>query len=236
MTNVKLKLMFFVLNALLTADFVHARPYSDLNITEFVKSYSNQNYTEDFHLPVDRDADTLIVAEDPIETQEESNRSSKTSLDAIVNGEQDRDEDLSKKFMKEQGGVLDLAQGDAEGFHKQFNISSAVLEGIFDAETGREEALAGILFRPEIEYNEDMPKFEFLISAKINESDIVKRNNISDNGSGNYTDGTRKIEYVELVELDKPTKIGENKSAYSLGNITGHEVENDVAPDTSKYL
>ncbi|KAJ0176388.1 hypothetical protein K1T71_007567 [Dendrolimus kikuchii] len=230
MTKVKLKLIFYILNSLLTAN---ARPYSDYNSTDIVIKFPNNNT---FHLPVDPNSDTLIVANDD-ETAEETNKSSKTSMDAMVSGEQNRDEALLLKSHKDQQDVLEMPKSDAEAIGKQLNISSSLLEEIIDSETDREETITDILFRPESEFAE-MPKFEFLIAAKINESDFTNKNlsrrgGYSDNSierDGNSSDIMKKIDYVELVEVIKDSK--ENNSAY-MANITGHEVDNDLAPDTS---
>ncbi|XP_075977899.1 uncharacterized protein LOC142977710 isoform X2 [Anticarsia gemmatalis] len=223
MTNVKLKLMFFLLNSLLTADIVHARPYSD-NTTDIVIKYSNNN----FSLPVDPNSDTLEVATD--EETRETDKSSKTDMRAMVNAEQDRDEDLSKKTMRDQNKVLEIHSRDADAFEKQLNISSSLLEDIINSETDREDTITDILFRPESEFAEDMPRFEFLIAAKINESEYGNRSVSESERDRNSSDVLKKVDYVELVEVDKPSK--ENRSAYMM-NITGHEVENDLAPDTS---
>lgn len=233
MTKVKLKLIFIILNSLLTTN---ARPYSDYNSTDIVIKFPNNNT---FHLPVDPNSDTLIVANDD-ETPEETNKSSKTSMDAMVNNEQNRDEALLLKSHKDQQDVLEMPKSDAEAIGKQLNISSSLLEEIIDSETDREETITDILFRPESEFVE-MPKFEFLIAAKVNESDFMnkslnRRGGYSDNSierDGNGTDVMKKIDYVELVEVIKDSK--ENSSAY-MTNITGHEVDNDLAPDTSEYL
>ncbi|XP_061716681.1 uncharacterized protein LOC133524593 isoform X1 [Cydia pomonella] len=229
MTNVKLKLMFFLLNALLTADIVHARPYSN-NTTDV---YINNNDT--FILPVEPNSDTLIVATDndghADQTVEETNRNSNTDMEEIVNAEQDRDEALSKKNMKEKDSVLEIKKDDAPGFEKQLNISSSLMEDIIDSETDRDETLTDILFRPASELVEDMPRFEFLISTKLNETDVYNRS-VKDGLSENSLEGrnrSRKFDYVELVEVLRPK--GDNKSAYFV-NITGHEVDNDLAPDT----
>ncbi|XP_052753482.1 uncharacterized protein LOC113520843 isoform X2 [Galleria mellonella] len=234
MTNVKLKLMFFLLNSLLTADIIHARPYSDRNSTDIIIKFSNNNNT--FNIPVDSNSDTLIVANDD-ETPEETNKSSNNQMEAIVNAEQDRDEAMSEKVMKDQISIADAEKKDAGGVEKQLNISGSTLEQIMNSETDRDETLTDILFRSESEFADDMPKFEFLIATRINESDTnrtVKDSGFSDNSLDrvrNSSDVLKKVDYVELVEVLKP-KISENKSAYSM-NITGHEVDNDLAPDTS---
>ncbi|XP_059052275.1 uncharacterized protein LOC131846872 [Achroia grisella] len=231
MTNVKLKLMFFLLNSLLTADIIHARPYSDGNATDIIIKFSNNNNT--FNIPVDSNSDTLIVANDD-ETPEETNKSSNHQMEAIVNAEQDRDVAMSEKVMKDQISIADADKKDSS--EKKFNISSSTMEQIIDSETDREETLTDILFRPDAEFDEDIPRFEFLIAARINESDTnrtVKDTGYSDNRldrGRNSSDVFKKVDYVELVEVLKP-KISENKSAYSM-NITGHEVDNDLAPDT----
>ncbi|XP_053610063.1 uncharacterized protein LOC128675028 isoform X2 [Plodia interpunctella] len=237
MTNVKLKLMFFLLNSLLSADIIHARPYSDKNNTDIVIKFTTDS-NNTFNIPVDSNSDTLIVASDD-ETPEETNKSSNNQLEAIVNAEQDRDEAMSKKVMTDQVSILEVNKKDAAAIENQLNTSSSVLDDIIDSETDREETLTDILFRPESEFTEDMPRFEFLIAAKINSSDVsnnrsvVKDDGFSDNRlekDRNSSDVLRKVDYVELVEV--PTKISENKSAY-LMNITGHELDNDLAPDTS---
>ncbi|XP_072949629.1 uncharacterized protein [Epargyreus clarus] len=235
MTNVKLKLMFFLLNSLLSADIVQARPYSGGNVTDIIMDFSNST----FSIPVNPNSDTLIVASEE-ETIEEMNKNSDTQMEAIVNAEQDRDEALSKKNMKEQTSVLGIAKDDAIAFEKQLNISSPLLDQMMDSESDREENLTDILFKSDSEFVEP-PRFEFLIAGKINESDVANRNLTKDNGFSdnnldkvdrNTSDVLRKVDYVELVEVLKPSKINENKSAYNLGNITGHEVDNDLAPDT----
>ncbi|XP_013186935.2 uncharacterized protein LOC106132144 [Amyelois transitella] len=235
MTNVKLKLMFFLLNSLLAADIVYARPYPDKNNTDIIiKFTSDSNNT--FNIPVDSNSDTLIVANDD-ETPEETNKSSNNQLEAIVNAEQDRDEAMSEKIMKDQVSILEVNKKDAAAIENQLNISSSVLDDIIDSETDREETLTDILFRPESEFAEDMPRFEFLIAGKINSSDVSNRSVVKDGGFSdnrlerNGSDVLRKVDYVELVEVLKPTKISENKSAY-LMNITEHEVDDDLAPDT----
>ncbi|CAF4931550.1 unnamed protein product [Pieris macdunnoughi] len=230
MTNVKLKLLFYLLNSLLSVDLVHSRPFS-ANVTDFI----NNNST--FTIPVDSNSDTLIVAngEDPAdETPEETNKSSNKQMEAIVNAEQDRDEALSEKVIKDQVSILEMTKNEAEAFEKQLNTSSALLESMIDSESDREETLTDILFRPESEFVEG-PRFEFLI-ARLNETDgnrtaVFSGNNL-DKVDKNFSDVLKKVDYVELVEVEKP-KIGENKSAYSFGNITGHDVDNDLAPDTS---
>ncbi|XP_045498569.1 uncharacterized protein LOC123696452 isoform X2 [Colias croceus] len=238
MTNVKLKLLFFLLNALLSADLVHSRPYSNKNVTEFFMNFSNNStYT----IPVDTNSDTLIVANEDDEqrnddeTPEETNKSSNKQMEAIMNAEQDRDEALSEKVIKDQVSILEMTKNEAEAFEKQLNTSSALLESMIDSESDREETLTDILFRPESEYIEG-PRFEFLIAARVNESDVNRTAVFSDNNldkvDRNSSDILRKVDYVELVEVAKP-KISENKSAYTLGNITGHDIDNDSAPDTS---
>lgn len=272
MTNVKLKLMFFLLNVLLTADIVHARPYS-YNTTDIVIKFNNT----DFNLPVDSNSDTLTVAHED-ETPEQTNRNSNDHMEAIMTAEQDRDKDLSKKFIKEQTNpeksdqkvniqmeaimnaekdrdqelskktmkehvMTEIPKKDAASIEKQINISSSLLEDIIDSETDREETLTDILFRQDAELVA-APRFEFLIAAKINETDVKNNSsntkggisdNSIDNSNRNSSDVLKKVEYVELVELLK-SKAGENSSAYSLGNITGHEVDDDLAPDTSEYI
>ncbi|CAG5045669.1 unnamed protein product [Parnassius apollo] len=235
MTNVKLKLMFFILNAVLSPDIIHARPYSGMNTTDAAYTYYHNNRS--FTLPVDRNYDTLVVASDE-ETPEET-RSFKTQLDDIVNAEQDRDEALSEKVMKDQISILEMHKNDAEGMEKQLNISSSLLEKIIDSETNREESITDIQFRSYSDFV-DGPKFEFLIAAKPNNSDAInstltaKDSGFSDNKldklDRNSSDGLKKVDYVELVEVLKPSN--ENKSAYNLANMTGHEVDNDLAPDT----
>ena len=235
MTNVKLKLMFFLLNALLTADIVHARPYSDMNSTDIVIKFGNN--TNNFNLPVDPNSDTLIVAEETDEEIRETDRTSKSELEGLMNAEQGRDEDLSKKVMKDQNTnrleqrMMEIPSGEPGAVEKQLNISSSLLDDIINSETNREDTITDILFRPESEFAEDMPKFEFLIAAKINESEFSNRS-ASDTGDRNSSDVLKKIDYVELVEVAKPSK--ENRSALMM-NITGHEVDNDLAPDTSEY-
>lgn len=229
MTKVKLKLILFVLSALLT-DYIHARPFPDsLNTTDF-DTISNYTY-----IPVDTDSDTLIVAlEEEVRRADKTNKSSKKQLDAMMKAEQNRDDNMYKKKKNEPTAVLELAKENADDFHKQLNMSSPMLEEIFDAETGREETLTDILFKSETEFNEDAPRFEFLIGAKINETDGKK---LSENSLEFGVNGSvfKKSDYVELVELAKPTTTSNNNSAY-FSNITVHEVENDVAPDTSEYI
>ncbi|XP_045772497.1 uncharacterized protein LOC123872326 isoform X2 [Maniola jurtina] len=235
MTNVKLKLMFYLLNALLSADLVHSRPYSNFNSTDIVMGFSNNS----FNIPVDSNSDTLIVADEE-ETAEETNKNSNTNMEAIVNAEQDRDEAFSRKNNKKQDkiSILEIPNNEAGAFEKQLNISSPLLEEMIDSESDREETLTDILFRHDSELV-DSPRFEFLIAAKINSSEngtvrdsTYSVNNI-DKRNRNSTDVLRKVDYVELVEVIKPSNMNENKSAYNLANITAHNVENDLAPDTS---
>ncbi|CAH0692082.1 unnamed protein product [Spodoptera exigua] len=226
MTNVKLKLMFFLLNALLTADIVHARPYSDMNNTDIVIKFGNNNT---FNLPIDPNSDTLIVAEETDEEIRETDRTSKSELEGLMNAEQGRDEDLSKKVMRDQTKTMDIPNGEGGNVEKQMNISSSLLDDIINSETDREDTITDILFRPESEFAEDMPKFEFLIAAKINESDFLNRSVSEIERDRNSSDVLKKVDYVELVEVAKPSK--ENRSALIM-NITGHEVDNDLAPDT----
>lgn len=226
MTNVKLKLMFFLLNSLLTADIVHARPYSDGNSTDIVIKFGTNNT----YIPIDPNSDTLEVAdEDEIR---ETDKTSKTELEDLMTAEQDRDIDLSKKVMKDQTKVLEIPSGEAGAVEKQLNISSSLLDDIINSETDREDTITDILFRPESEFAEDMPKFEFLIAAKINGSEFSTRNVSGFERDRNSSDVLKKVDYVELVEVAKPSK--ENRSALMM-NITGHEVDNDLAPDTSEY-
>lgn len=227
MTNVKLKLMFFLLNSLLTADIVHARPYSDNNRTDIVIKYANNNT---FHLPVDRDSDTLVAATD--EETRETDRSSKTDMRAMVSAEQDRDEAFSQRTVKDQKKTMEIPSSDTDAIEKQLNVSSSLLEDIINSETDREDTITDILFRPDAEFIEDMPRFEFLIAAKINESDFGTRNISESDRDRNSSDVLKKVDYVELVEVEKPSK--ENSSAYMM-NGTIHEVDNDLAPDTSEY-
>lgn len=226
MTNVKLKLMFFLLNALLTADIVHARPYSDMNTTDIVLKFGNNNT---FNLPIDPNSDTLIVAEETDEEIRETDRTSKSELEGLMNAEQGRDEDLSKKVMRDQTKTMEIPNGEDRAVEKQMNISSSLLDDIINSETDREDTITDILFRPESEFAEDMPKFEFLIAAKINESDFLNRSVSEIDRDRNSSDVLKKVDYVELVEVVKPSR--ENKSALMM-NITGHEVDNDLAPDT----
>ncbi|CAH2095845.1 unnamed protein product [Euphydryas editha] len=239
MTNVKLKLMFFLLNALLSADLVHSRPYSDFNSTDIIMNFSNNSST--YNIPVDSNSDTLIVAnESEEETAEETNKSSNIQMEAIVNAEQRRDKAFSENNNQDQVSILEIPKNEAEAFEKQYNISSSLLDEMIDSESDREETLTDILFRPRSEFVEDMPRFEFLIAAKINGSDgndtvkdVSFSNNNLDKRNRNVTDVLRKVDYVELVEVIKPSNMNENKSAYNLANITAHNVDNDVAPDTS---
>ncbi|KAJ8722331.1 hypothetical protein PYW08_004733 [Mythimna loreyi] len=232
MTNVKLKLMFFLLNALLTADIVHARPYSDMNNTDIVIKFGNNNNT---FIPIDPNSDTLIVAEETDEEIRETDRTSKSELEGLMNAEQGRDEDLSKKVMKDQNKrrleqrMMEIPSGEPGAVEKPINISSSLLDDIINSETDREDTITDILFRPESEFAEDMPKFEFLIAAKINESEFLNKNVSETERDRNSSDVLKKIDYVELVEVAKPSK--ENRSALMM-NITGHEVDNDLAPDT----
>lgn len=236
MTNVKLKLIYYLLNALLSADLVHSRPYS-FNSTDIIMNFSNNST---FNIPVDSNSDTLMVADED-ETPEETNKSSNTQMEAIVNAEQDRDEDLSRTNNKDNFSILEMPKNDPEGFEKQLNISSPLLDEMMDSESNREETLTDILFRSgSSEFTQDMPKFEFLIAARINSTDNngTKDIGMSDNSLNkverNSSDVLRKVDYVELVEVIKPSNINENKSAYSLTNITAHNVDNDAAPDTSE--
>lgn len=238
MTNVKLKLMYFLLNVLLVADIVHLRPY-DLNTTDIVIKFPTNNT---FTIPVDPNSDTLVVA-NADETPEETNVSSNSNMEAIVNAEQDRDEDISSKTMDKPLRALDVPKDDAKAIEKQINISSSLLEDILNSEADREETITDILFKPEAEFVgkasagfADMPRFEFLIATKINESDFSNTsvNYIRDkNKDKNSSDVLKKIDYVELVEVGKPMG-SENMSAY-MANITGYEVDNDLAPDTSEF-
>ncbi|XP_064072859.1 uncharacterized protein LOC113399612 isoform X1 [Vanessa tameamea] len=235
MTNVKLKLMFYLLNSLLSADLVHSRPYSDFNSTDIIMNFSNNSST--YNIPVDSNSDTLIVANEE-ETAEETNKSSNTQMEAIVNAEQDRDEAFSENKNQDQVSILKIHKNGGEAFEKQLNISSPLLDEMIDSESDREETLTDILFRPDSEFAEDTPRFEFLIAAKINGSDgnDTKEISFSDNNldkrNRNISDVLRKVDYVELVEVIKPSNMNENKSAYNLANITAHNVDNDVAPDT----
>lgn len=269
MTNVKLKLMFFLLNSLLAADIVQARPYPKTNSTDTVLDFSNTNST--FSIPVNPDSDTLVVATDD-ERLENANKEAAEDMETLVNAEQDRDEVISQ--MKEKGSdtlvvatddervenankeaaedmetlvnaeqdrdeVISemkekgLPENDSDAVEKRMNISSPSLHEMINSETDREDSLTDLMFRPESEFAEDMPRFEFLIAAKINESD-VNRTAHAKTGDKSSGDVLRKVDYVELVEVMKPMGF-ENKSAY-LTNITGHEVDNDVAPDTSEYI
>lgn len=288
MTNVKLKLMFFLLNALL---IVQARPYSD-NTTDIVIKFN----TNDTFKPVETNSDTLIVANEENDTPEEIHEKSNIQMEAILSAEKDRDHDLSKKVMKEskdnkdeirekfenanetqplnrqmeaimtaeqdrdkdiskkntnenkasetsndeksfsyQGRQGSQLQPEATHDEKQTNITSSLLESIIDSEMGREETLTDILFRSQAEFVE-LPKFEFLIAAKINESDSGNKSAVRNDNSldRNNSDVLKKVDYVELVEVGKP-KMSGNNSAYSLANITANEIDNDVAPDTSEY-
>lgn len=238
MTNVKLKLMFYLLNALLSADLVNSRPYSNFNSTDSTMGFPNNS---SFNIPVDPNSDTLTVAKD--ETPEETNKNSNTNMEAIVNAEQDRDEAFSRKYHKQdQVSILEIPNSEAgKAFEKQLNISSPLLEEMIDSESDREGTLTDILFRSNSDLVET-PRFEFLIAAKINSSEngTMKDSGFSDNNidkrNRNSTDVLRKVDYVELVEVNKPA-MDEDRSAYTLitnGNITAHNVENDLAPDTSE--
>ncbi|XP_041979215.1 uncharacterized protein LOC121733120 isoform X2 [Aricia agestis] len=219
MTNVKLKLMFYLLNALLSADLVHSRPYSDYNTTDFL------SFNSTYNIPVETNSDTLTVANDD-QTAEETNKNANTHMEEIVDAEQDRDEALSEKNIKDQVTILGIAKNEAEAFEKQLNISSPLLDEMIDSESDREGTLTDILFRPEAQLVQE-PRFEFLV-AKANDTGRSERNR-ERGGEGNSTDVLRKYEYVELVEVGS---VGENRSSY-VANITGHEVDNDLAPDTS---
>ncbi|RVE42964.1 hypothetical protein evm_012368 [Chilo suppressalis] len=220
MTNVKLKLMFFLLNSLLTADIVQARPYSD-NTTDIVIKFTDSNNT--FNIPVDPEADTLVVANDDI--PEEDVRDNSDDLASMMDAEQDRDEVMSE--MQDRSVIAD----DAATVEKRKNISNPSLHEMIDSETDREESITDLMFRPESELAEGMPRFEFLIAGRINESDVNRTVGVKGDGvEKNGRDVLRKADYVELVEVLKP-KMSENKSAYMM-NITGHEVDNDLAPDT----
>ncbi|XP_049873687.1 uncharacterized protein LOC126372131 [Pectinophora gossypiella] len=233
MTNVKLKLMFFLLSALLTADIVQARPYSD-NTTDIVIQYNNNNT---FNIPVNPNSDILIVGtEKNIPEDPDKNQKLNKHLDAIITAEQDRDVELSLKYTKEDQNVLEVTRLGADAIEKQLNTSSPLLDELIGSETDRDGTLTDIMFRPESEAFVEPPRFEFLIAGKINESDnsnksvSVKSDNTLDRDK-NSSDLLRKVDYVELVEVLKPSK-GENKSAYNLLNITANEVDNDLAPDT----
>ncbi|VVC91384.1 unnamed protein product [Leptidea sinapis] len=234
MTNVKLKLLYFLLNVILSADIAHSRPFSGTNESDIILNFNNN---DTFTIPVNPNSDTLTVASDDEkgdgkeETAEETNKSSNIDMEDIVNAEQDRDEALSEKIIKDQVSILEMSKNEAEAFEKQLNTSSALLDEMIDSESDREETLTDIQFRPEAEFV-DGPRFEFLI-AHANSSDTNRTlsenlDKIDRNGS----DLLKKVDYVELVEVAKP--MSENKSAY-VGNITGHELDNDVAPDTSEY-
>ncbi|XP_028171120.1 uncharacterized protein LOC114360581 [Ostrinia furnacalis] len=222
MTNVKLKLMFFLLNSLLAADIVQARPYPDGNNTDIIIKFSNNNNT--FNIPVDPDSDTLVVATDDenAEAEHAANKEAADNMETLVNGEQDRDETMSE--MKYKAAV----EKDSAAVEKRRNISNPSLHEMINSETNREDSITDLMFRPESEFVEDLPRFEFLIAAKINESDVNRTAHVKD--ERNSSDVLRKVDYVELVEVGRPMG-GENKSAY-LANITGHEVDNDLAPDT----
>ncbi|GBP16057.1 hypothetical protein EVAR_94398_1 [Eumeta japonica] len=241
MTNVKLKLMFYLLNALLTVDFATSRPYSDIaNDTEAVVDPSSNTTAGSFNIPVDSNADTLMVAEEEDALSKASYSDAKTEMESIMNAEQNRDETLLKKVIKEAKNILNISKGDADALNKQLKVSSPVLEDIIDAETGREETLTDIIqYRPDPEF-EELPSFEFLVAAKPNNTGVLVKVNASGDlrdlddalrgKSGNGSELFRKIDYVELVEVVKQN--GENKSAYNLANMTGHDIENDSAPDT----
>lgn len=243
MTNVKIKLMFFFLNALLTVNFVNARPYNESaynnTFSDIILDFSRNSTNEDFRLPVDSNSDTLRVVNDD-ETPEQTNKNSKTEMEAIVNAEHDRDVlILTKNNLKEQSKVLEIPKDDAIALEKQLNVSSPLLEKIIDSEMGREEKLTDIQFRSDVEFAEELPRFEFLISGKIN--DTGNMSFAKDGSSGNdldrernSTDPLRKSDYVELVAFGKNPKLAENKSSNYLANITGHEVEDEMEPDTSK--
>ncbi|CAG9786975.1 unnamed protein product [Diatraea saccharalis] len=221
MTNVKLKLMFFLLNSLLTADVVQARPYSD-NATDIVIKFTNSNNT--FNIPVEQDSDTLVVANDDNPEEVSDNVD---DLASMMDAEQDRDEVMSE--MQDHSVLAE----DAATVEKRKNISNPSLHEMIDSETDREESITDLMFRPDSELVDAMPRFEFLIAAKINESDVNRTAGVKgDSFDKNGHDVLRKADYVELVEVQMP-KLSENKSAYMM-NITGHEVDNDVAPDTSE--
>lgn len=176
-------------------------------------------------------------------------------MEAIMTAEQDRDKDISKKNTNEhkasetsydekhtyiplshhQGRQGPQQQPETTNDEKQLNITSSLLDSIIDSEMGREETLTDILFRSQADFVE-LPKFEFLIATKINESDNGNKSAIRNENSldRNSSDVLKKVDYVELVEVGKP-KMSGNNSAYSLANITANEIDNDVAPDTSEY-
>lgn len=149
-------------------------------------------------------------------------------MEAIMTAERARDKDISKKTTNEH--IFSEVSSD----EKQLNLSSSLLDSIIDSEMGREETLTDILFKSQADFVE-LPKFEFLIAAKINESDSGDKTSVrNDSSLENNSDVLKKVDYVELVELGKP-KMSGNNSAYSLANITANEIDNDVAPDTSEY-
>ncbi|CAH2216078.1 jg12323, partial [Pararge aegeria aegeria] len=132
--------MFYLLNALLSADLVHSRPYSDFNSTDRVSSFSNRSR---FNIPVDSNSDTLIVANED-ETPEETHKNSQTNMEAIVTAEQDRDEAFSRNNKQDQISILEIPNNEAGAFEKQLNISSPLLEEMIDSESDREETLTDI--------------------------------------------------------------------------------------------
>jgi hypothetical protein len=219
MTKVKLKLMFFFLNSLLTADVLQARPYSE-NATDIVIKFSNSNNT--FNIPVDTESDTLVVADDD---GSDAVKEDTHDLASLMENEQDRDENMAEIQHSSIEEALDV--------EKKLNISNPSLQEMIDSETDRDDTLTDLMFRPEVDFAE-MPRFEFLIAGRINESEVNRTGGVRDGVERmdrNASDVLRKVDYVELVEVDKP-RSAENKSAY-MANITGHDVDNDVAPDTS---
>lgn len=207
MTNVKLKLMFCLLNSLLTGDVVSARPYynngSDVIIT------ANASY-----IPVDSNSDTLVVADDEDSTDGENYKETRADIDE--SDEEVRGEGNNHENTK-------MSRSDEE----KRNIST-LLDEIIDSETNRDDIITDLLYKPESDF-EGVPKYEFLI-AKMNES--IYGDNLMERDKNN-SDVLRKVDYVELVEVMKSSN--ENKSAYMM-NITEHEVEDDLAPDTSEYI
>lgn len=207
MTNVKLKFLYLLLKLLLAKFIVNARPNPD-NVTDIIIKFSN-NHT---FIPINPDSDTLVVAND-----EEAEIDDLKEADAMVSSEQQRDKELSQNSNTQK-----------RVSNEKRNIS-ALLDDLIDSETNRDDTITDLLFKPDSEFVEGVPTFEFLIATRINESETGVNETSRDAGIG---DVLKKLDYVELVEVVKAGK--ENRSAYML-NITGHEVDNDLAPDTSEY-
>ncbi|XP_028036003.1 uncharacterized protein LOC114247285 [Bombyx mandarina] len=204
MTNVKLKFLYLLLKLILAKFIVNARPNPE-NVTDIIIKFSN-NHT---FIPINPDSDTLVVAND-----EEAEIDDLKEADAMVSSEQQRDKELSQNSNTQK-----------RVSNEKRNIS-ALLDDLIDSETNRDDTITDLLFKPDSEFVEGVPTFEFLIATRINESETGVNETSRDAGVG---DVLKKLDYVELVEVVKAGK--ENRSAYML-NITGHEVDNDLAPDT----